>query len=131
MLLDLNGNVLSNPIAQPSARDIWKEYIEYKEKCHLLLYTKEELYKRINAIKKQGRSIIKSAIIIRDFIRELSVNENFNQQFESTFPKIDRDSVLGMQLYLLLLEDDDKWIFLEPESDDSMYIEAHYVISKE
>ena len=131
MLLDLNGNVLSNPIAQSPERDIWKEYVEYKENCHLLRYTKEELHKRIDAIKKQGRSIIKSAILIKDFIRELSVNENFNQQFESALPKLDRGSVLGMQLYLLLLEDDKKWIFMEPESDDTLYIESSYVISKE
>lgn len=131
MLLDLNGNVLSNPIAQTPARDIWKEYLEYKENYYLLDYTKEELYKRINAVKKRGHSIIKSAILIRDFIRELSVNENFNQQSVADFPKMDRGSVLGMQLYLLLIEDDEKWIFIKPESDDSLYIEANYVILKE
>ena len=73
--------------------------------------------------------IIESAILIGDFIRELSVNENFNQQFNAAFPKIDRGSVLGMQLYLLLHEDDKKWKLLEPESDDTIFLEANYIIS--
>lgn len=129
MLLDSKGKVLSNPLAQSPITDIWKEYVEYKKSSYLLSYTKEELYKRINAIKKQGRSIIESAILIRGFLRELSVNENFNQQLETAFPKIDRGSVLGMQLYLLLHEDDKKWRFLEPESDDAIFLKASYIIS--
>ena len=129
MLLDSKGKVLSNPLAQSPIKDIWKEYVEYKKNCHLLSYTKEELYERVNRIKRQGRSIIKSAILIKNFIRELSVNDNFNQQFEAAFPKIDRESVLGMQLYLLLHEDDKKWKFLKPESDDTIFLEANYIIS--
>lgn len=90
MLLDLNGQVLINPIDQTHITDNWKEYIKFKKNTHLSMFTKQELRKKIIAAKKQSKSIINSALVIGRFLRELSVNDNFNQQFKAAFPKLDR-----------------------------------------
>lgn len=90
-----------------------------------------ELYKTRTAVKGQGRSIIESAMIIGRFLRELSVNDNFHQQFKFVFPQIDSKSLLGMQLYIILLEDDKKWTYLEPEEDETVFANANYVIASD
>lgn len=95
------------------------------------MFTKQELRKKIIAAKKQSKSIINSALVIGRFLRELSVNDNFNQQFKAAFPKLDSKSLLGMQLYILLLEDETKWTFMKPEGAGTVFTNANYVITKE
>ena len=131
MLLDLNGQVLINPIDQTHITDKWKEYLKFKKNTHLSRFTKQELLQRVSAVKQQSRSIINSALLIGRFLRELSVNDNFNQQFKAAFPKLDSKSLLGMQLYMLLLEDDKKWTFMKPKGIDSIFTNASYVITSE
>lgn len=128
MLLDVNGNILSSPIDEAPIKDNWDEYINFKENTHLYNFTKEELRKRISAIKKDRKSIINSTVLIGRFLGELSVNENFNQQFKTVFPKIDRTLVLAIQLFLLLHEDDEKWTFIKPETDEAALTKASYII---
>lgn len=129
MLVDLNGEILINPINQTPLTDNWKEYLKFRKNTHLSMFTKQELRERINDSKKQGRSIIDSATIIGRLVNELSVNENFNQQYKAVFPKLDRRSVLGMQLYLILHEDDKKWTFLKPKNSGAKFKKANYIIS--
>ena len=69
--------------------------------------------------------------MIGRFLRELSVNDNFNQQFNAAFPKLDSKSLLGMQLYMLLLEDDKKWTFMKTKGIDRIFNNASYVITSE
>ena len=131
MLLDLNGQVLINPIDQTDITDNWKEYIKFKKNTHLSRFTKQELLKRVIAVKGQSKSIINSALLIGRFLRELSVNDNFHQQFKAAFPKIDSKSLLGMQLYILLLEDDTKWTFMKPKCAGAIFTNASYMITTE
>lgn len=129
MLLDVNGNILSSPIDEAPIRDSWDEYINFTKNTHLYNFTKEELRKRISAVKNERKSIINTTVLIGRFLHELSVNENFNQQFRSVFPRIDRGLVLAIQLFLLLHEDDEKWTFLKPETDEAILTKASYIIS--
>ena len=131
MLLNLNGEILINPIDQTPIKDNWKEYIKFKNNTQLWNFTKQELLDRITAQKRQSKSIINSAILIGRFLRELSVNENFNQQFKAAVLKLDSQSLLGMQLYILLQEDDKKWTFIKPEGAGALFANANYVISSE
>lgn len=131
MLLDLNGNVLINPIDQNDITDHWKGYIRFRKNTHLWSFTKQELLNKIRVIKQQSRTVINSALLLGHFLRELSVNDNFHQQFKAAFPKLDSKSLLGMQLYMLLLEDDKKWTFMKPKGIDSRFTNANYVITSE
>ena len=131
MLLDLNGQVLINPIDQTHITDKWKEYLKFKKNTHLSRFTKQELLQRVSAVKQQSISIINSASLIGRFLRELSVNDNFNQQFKAAFPSLDSKSLLGMQLYILLLEDDTKWTFKKPNNTEAIFANANYVITEE
>ena len=131
MLLDRNGNILSSPIDEAPIKDAWDEYINFTKNTHLYNFTKEELRKRIESIKKERKLTINSAVLIGRFLREISVNENFNQQFKAIFPRVDRGLVLAIQLFLLLHEDDEKWTFLKPETDEAALTKASYIISFE
>ena len=131
MLLDLNGQVLINPIDQTHITDKWKEYLKFKKNTHLSRFTKQELLQRVSAVKQQSISIINSALLIGRFLRDLSVNDNFNQQFKAAFPSLDSKSLLGMQLYILLLEDDTKWTFKKPNNTEAIFANANYVITEE
>lgn len=128
MLIDINGNILSSPIDEAPNKDSLDEYIVYTKNTQLYNFTKDELLKRIRAIRKERILIINSAVLIEQFLRELSVNDNFNQQFKAAFLRIDRALVLAMQLYHLLHEDDEKWTFLEPETDETIFTKASYII---
>lgn len=131
MLLDINGKVLSSPIDQTPTRDNWDEYIIYTNNTHLCDFTKQELLRNINAIKRKGILVIDATILIGRFLRELGINDNFHQQFRSAFPTLDSRMVLAMQLYILLLEDDRKWTLIKPEDVRGAFLNATYVISKE
>lgn len=130
MLLDINGNVLSNPIDQTPTRDNWDKYIIYTNNTHLCNFTKQELRRKIDAIKRKGISVIDATILIGRFLRELGINDNFHQHFKTAFPTLDSRLVLAMQLFILLHEDDRKWTFIMPEDVGEMFINASYVISK-
>lgn len=67
MLLDLNGQVLINPIDQTHITDKWKEYLKFKKHTHLLRFTKQELLQRVSAVKQQSRSIINFCFVDRAF----------------------------------------------------------------
>lgn len=131
MLLNLNGEILINPIHQTPIKDNWKEYIKFRDNTHLWNFTKQELLNRISATKRQSRSIINTALLIGRFLRELSVNENFNQQIKAAFLDLDSKSLLAMQLYILLHEDDKKWTFMEPEGAEAAFANANYIIADE
>lgn len=131
MLLNLQGEILINPINQTPIAEKWKKYIQFKEDSNLWSFTKQQLLERINTLKSQGKSIIDSAMIIKRFLRELSVNDNFHQQFKAAFPQIDSKSLLGMQLYILLLEDDKQWTYIEPEDEETVFADANYIIEKD
>lgn len=130
MLLDINGNVLSSPIDQTPTRDNWDKYIIYTNNTHLCNFTKQELHRKIDAIKRKGISVIDATILIGRFLRELGINDNFHQHFKTAFPTLDSRLVLAMQLFILLHEDDRKWTFIMPEDVGEMFINASYVISK-
>ena len=131
MLLDINGNVLSSPIDETPTRDNWDKYIIYTNNTHLCNFTKQELRRKIDAIKRKGISVIDATILIGRFLRELGINDNFHQHFKTAFPTLDSRLVLAMQLFILLHEDDRKWTFIMPEDVGKMFINASYVISKE
>ena len=131
MLLDINGEILTNPIEHSPIRKNWKEYIKFRKNTQLWSFTKNELLERINLVKRQSQSIIESAILIGRFLRELSVNENFNQQFNVVFPNLNIDSLLGMQLYMIMLEDEKKWTFVKPENEETIFVNANYIIAGE
>lgn len=130
MLLDINGNVLSSPIDETPTRDNWDKYIIYTNNTHLCNFTKQELRRKIDAIKRKGISVIDATILIGRFLRELGINDNFHQHFKTAFPTLDSRLVLAMQLFILLHEDDRKWTFIMPEDVGEMFINASYVISK-
>ena len=127
MLLDLNGEVINSPIDQTPIKENWEDYIQYKKHCRLHSFTKTELREKIQAIKKQGKSFIDSAMLIGGFLRELSVNENFNQQLRAVCPNLNCFRVLATQLFILMLEDDDKWIFSKSERDGFVFTDANKV----
>ena len=131
MLLNLKGEILMNPTDQTPITDDWKEYVRFRDNTHLWNFTKQELLDRINARKKQQKLFIDSALLIGGFLRELSVNENFNQQIKAALLKLDSQSLLGMQLHMLLLEDDKKWTFIKPEGAGAIFANANYIISSE
>ncbi|HZJ80722.1 MAG TPA: hypothetical protein VFC69_09130 [Dysgonamonadaceae bacterium] len=131
MLLDINGKILTSPIEQTPIRKKWREYIKYKKNTRLWSFTKSELLERINLIKRESKSIIESAVLIGRFLRELSVNENFNQQFSVAFPNLNSDSLLAMQLYMIMLEDEMKWTFVKPEKEKTIFVNANYIIADE
>ncbi len=131
MILNLHGEIINSPIDQTPIKENWKDYIEYAKHNRLYSFTKEELHDRIQTVKNRGRSFINSAILIGGFLREISVNDNFHQQFKAAFPSLDSLRILRMQLYILLLEDDDKWTFSESERDEAMLADADYIISME
>ena len=130
MLLDINGEILTNPIEQAPIETNWEEYIKYRNNTQLWSFTKAELLRRINQMRRKSKSMINSAVLIGSFLRELSVNENFNQQFNVAFPNLNSDTVLGMQLFMILLEDENKWTFLKPERENTIFVNANYIIAE-
>lgn len=130
MLQDINGKTLSNPLGKPHIESHWKDYEQYEKVKELFDLTNDELAKLIKIKKAEASPFIDSAVLISELLTELGKTYQFHRKFNEIFPHLTSGSVLGMQLYLLLIDDSAKWIFHKSKKADHLYSSSLYFISK-
>ena len=130
MLQDINGKTLSNPLGKPHIEPHWKDYERYEKEKELFDLTKDELAKLIEIKKAETSPFIDSAVLISDLLTEFGKTHQFHRKFNEIFPDLTSGSLLGMQLYFLLIDDSVQWIFHKSKKADHLYSSSTYFISK-
>lgn len=130
MLQDINGKTLSNPFGKSHIDAHWYDYERYEKEVSLSDFTKTKLLELINIKKMETTPFIDSGVLISELLTEFGKTHKFHRKFNEKFSDLTSGSVLGMQLYLLLIDDSEQWIFHKSKKEDHLYSNSTYFISK-
>ncbi|MDR3539368.1 MAG: hypothetical protein P4L69_00130 [Desulfosporosinus sp.] len=105
----------------------WNVFFVY-EKSSLVAITEKELKNEIASEKYKAKPFIDSQQIINIILTRLSKRHNFHDQFHEQFPGANEGSLLGMQLYTLILKDDKDWCYIVTQHPGHLFAHATYFI---
>lgn len=105
----------------------WNEFFLY-ENSSLVVITEKELIEEITSEKLKVKPFIDSQQVINIILTRLSKRQNFHHQFHEQFPGANAGSVLGMQLYTLVLKDDKDWCYFVTKHPSHLFAHATYFI---
>lgn len=120
---------VTRTINKKTLADYWNDYFAYEskaEKMHEL--TKKELKEEIAKNTMKNDNFIDSQIVIYNVLERLSGKHNFHRQFSELFPEMNREQVLGMQLYSIMVYDSRIWIYVETKHLGHKFPHATYFI---
>ena len=131
MLLDpkYDEKFLTSPLERTTIPIHWQQYNLYIANEELSNFTKEALEKKIEIEKQKARPYIKSNILIANLLTEFGSKYQFHRLFKESFPGFDSGAILGMQLYMLLLEDDKNWYYNKSKDSNHLYASSEYFIA--
>jgi len=130
MLQDINGKVLTSPIHKSRIEPHWNDYIQYQHEIMLSDLSKKRLKELIEIKKKEPNPYIDSASLVSDLLNEFGKEHQFHRNFNETFPHFTSGSILGMQLYILLLDDSEEWVFYKSKKLGHLYSNSTYILLK-
>jgi hypothetical protein len=130
MLQDINGKILSKPYSKSKIETHWSNFLRYEREKSLSDLTKTSLTELIKIKKAEPKPYIDSAILISELLTEFGKNNQFHRRFNEIFPDLTSGSILGMQLYILLIDDTALWTFVKSKKTDHLYSNSSYFIEK-
>jgi len=130
MMTDANFKRLYRTLNRDGLADYWNGYFEFRD-SPLHAITAMELQNEIEEHKTGAGSFIDSQIVISNILGKLSNKHNFHRQFGERFPGLNREQVLGMQLYTLMLADDEIWVYIETQHQGHLFPHATYFIPRD
>ncbi len=101
----------------------WNEFFVY-ENSSLVDITEKELKEEIASQKYKAKPFIDSQQIINIILTRLSKRYNFHE----LFPGANGGSILGVQLYTLILKDDRDWCYFISKHPGHLFAHATYFI---
>ncbi|MDR3583793.1 MAG: hypothetical protein P4L59_00530 [Desulfosporosinus sp.] len=105
----------------------WNEFFVY-ENSSLAAITEKELKDEIASQKYKSKPFIDSQQIINIILTRLSKRHKFHEHFHEQFPGANGSSILGMQLYTLILKDDKDWCYFITKHPGHLFAHATYFI---
>lgn len=126
MITDINEKSEITTLNRESLNDYWWQYFDYEKYEHLCNLTKEEFLREIESVKKTDKPFIDSQIIISKILIKLGIRHTFHRQFNERLPKLHKEQVLGMQLYKIMIDDTNLWIFHPIKHSGHLFQHATY-----
>ena len=99
----------------------------YLQKAQVFELTKLALIKAITEIKKEIKPFVNSQIVISKILTGFGAKNLFHRKFNERHPNLHKEQVLGMQLYNVMLEDSEIWIYLETQHRYHLFPHAIYL----
>ncbi|MFH1026994.1 MAG: hypothetical protein V1791_03225 [Pseudomonadota bacterium] len=109
----------------------WGAYFSFERNTPALHSITENLL--LNAVEEartMERPFIDSQQVIGKILTELGSTHNFHRQFNESFPELKPNYVLGMQLYRIMVEDADTWVYHETRHPGHVFPHATYFIAR-
>ena len=103
----------------------------YEEDECLYNLTKKEFLKEIESVKKTEKPFIDSQRLISQILNKLGNEHSFHRQFNERFPKLHKEQVLGMQLYKIMLDDPETWVYSEIKHSGHLHPHATYFMLRD
>jgi len=125
MITDINNKstitVLNKLILPP----YWMQYFKYENDKELFDLSQTALIKKINGIKKSTKYFVNSQIIVSEILTEFGAKSLFHREFNEKHPELCREQVLGMQLYNIMVKDNETWIYYKAQH--SLHLFPHMI----
>lgn len=126
MITDINQKSKITTLNRKNLNDYWWQYFAYEKVETLYNITKEELLREIDLVKKTEKPFIDSQIIILEILTKLANKHTFHRQFNERLPELHKEQVLGMQLYKIMIDDPNLWIFYPIQHSGHLFPHATY-----
>jgi len=126
MITGIDRKSITKELKREKLPDYWGQYFAYEHDIELFNLTKNEFTKEISEQKKKDKPFIDSQIIIGKILTNFGKKHIFHRKFNEKFHDLHREQVLGMQLYKILIEDSDLWIYHETQPDGHAFPHATY-----
>lgn len=126
MITDINGKSRITTLNRKNLNDYWRQYFDYEKDVSLYNLTKEEFLREIETEKKTEKPFIDSQIIISKILTKLGNKHTFHRQFNERFPELHKEQVLGMQLYKIMIDEPNLWIFHPTQHSGHLFQHATY-----
>jgi len=126
MITDINEKSEIKTLNRENLNDYWWQYFAYEEDESLYNLTREEFLREIESEKKKEKPYIDSQRLISEILTKLGNKHTFHRQFNERFPELRKEQVLGMQLYKVMIDEPDLWIFHPTQHLGHLFPHATY-----
>jgi hypothetical protein len=110
--------------------DYWGSFFEYEKDTILYSITEAELLKLIDEERLKPKPYIDSKVFISNVLTNLGPRHTFHRQFSERHPDLQRERVLGMQLYKIMIDQKDTWYYCETHHQGHVFPNATYFPDK-
>ncbi len=129
MITDPKMRNVSSELNRSKLASYWDDYFLYAtDPLHDI--TGHELAVEVDACKAHPRPFIDSKVIINRVLGRLSNTHTFHRQFSERFPGLQPAQILGMQLYTIVLNDAEIWVYVETHHLGHVFPNATYFIPR-
>lgn len=130
MITDPNHRRVYSALNRNELADYWNGYFQYERDAPTLhAIAERELEREIQECKNAPTPYVDSKVVISNILGRLSSRHNFHRQFIEQFPGLQREQILGMQLYTIMLRDPETWVYVETHHAGHMFPNATYFIA--
>ncbi|KAA6340946.1 hypothetical protein EZS27_011215 [termite gut metagenome] len=126
MITDINHKTIIKTLDKSKLAIYWCQYFDYEKDRKLFGLTKTALITEVYKIKKNTKPFIDSQIVISKILTNFGVKSVFHREFNARHSKLHKEQVLGMQLYSIMLEDNEIWIYCETQHKGHLSPHATY-----
>ncbi len=128
MITDIDQKRVLQTLKRNTLAEYWGGYFAFAENAsNLHEITRTELRMEITRCKSQTQPFVDSQVVISNSLGRLSSRHTFHRQFSEQFPDLHPEQILGMQLYTLMLEDDDVWMYIPTHHEGHVFPHATYL----
>lgn len=126
MIQAFDSDLIISELDRKKLATYWKGYLQYEEDERLSTLTKNALIVEIEKEKSKEKSYIDSQIVINKLLVEFGKKHSFHRQFREKHPVLDSGQVLGMQLYHIMIQDDEIWKYHKAQKNGHLFACSTY-----
>lgn len=126
MITDINRKRIISSLNTAKLPSYWNEFFDYEKDSVLYELSKKEFLEVIKLEKKKPKPFIDSQVVISQILTYFGNKSNFHRQFNENHPDLKKEQVLGMQLYKIMLDEIDVWIYIETQHPGHLFPHATY-----
>ena len=129
MITDINRKSRITTLNAKNLNGYWCQYFDYEKDVTLCNLTRDEFLREIAKAKKTEKPFIDLQIIVSKILTNLGNKHTFHRQFNERFPKLHKEQVLGMQLYKVMIDEPDLWIYHPTQHSGHLFQHATYFMT--
>ena len=126
MIRDIEGKHIVRELNRVKLPEHWGQYFSYEKDIELYELTHNAFLGVITEERAKEKPFIDSQIVINKILTEFGSRHNFHRQFNERHPTLHKEQVLGMQLYHIMVDDEETWTYCETQHPDHSFPHATY-----